>query len=240
MRLTQVSRTGLSRVGVVLGASVLAVFAFAAPASAHVTVNPSTATQGGFAKLAFRVPNEKSAAETVALEINLPMTAPIASVSVKPVAGWTAEVTRTTLATPVHAHGRDVTEAVSKIVWTAAPGAAINPGQFQEFEISAGPLPEVDQIIFKALQTYSDGDIVRWIDEPQPGVESEHPAPVLKLTKATGDGDDSPTAEGEEAADNDDDGGSGIGIGFGIAGAVLGLAGLVVGILAYRRSAPTA
>ena len=46
----------------------------------------------------------------------------------------------------------------------------------------------MDQIVFKALQTYSDGDIVRWIDEPADGVELEHPAPVLKLTKATGDG----------------------------------------------------
>ena len=40
-------------------------------------------------------------------------------------------------------------------------------------------------MIFKALQTYSDGEISRWIDEPvEGGEEPEHPAPVLKLAKA--------------------------------------------------------
>ena len=38
----------------------------------------------------------------------------------------------------------------------AAQGdAAIKPGQFQEFEVSHGALPETDQMISKALQTYS-------------------------------------------------------------------------------------
>ena len=30
-------------------------------------------------------------------------------------------------------------------------------------------MPKVDSVTFKALQTYSDGSIVRWIDEPSPG-----------------------------------------------------------------------
>ena len=102
-----------------------------------------------------------------------------------------------------------------------------------EFDISAGPLPEVDQIVFKALQTYSDGDVVRWIDEPTAGVDLEHPAPVLKLTK----GGDSHNGDAVVAEDDaDDDGGSGVALGFGVAGAVLGLAGLVLGLLAYRKA----
>jgi periplasmic copper chaperone A len=214
----------------------VAVLGFAAPASAHVTVNPSTATQGGFAKLSFRVPNEKATAGTVKLEVTIPENAPIAFVSVKPVAGWTAQVERRTLTTPVKVHGADVTEAVSKITWTAAAGIAIQPGEFQEFDVSAGPLPEVDQIVFKALQTYSDGDVVRWIDEPTDGVELEHPAPVLKLTKATG-GHNGEAAAGDES--DHDDGDSGVALGFGIAGAVLGLAGLVLGLLAYRKASPS-
>ena len=89
--------------------------------------------------------------------------------------------------------------------------------------------------MFKALQTYSDGDIVRWIDEPADGVELEHPAPVLKLTKATGDGNGDSAA----SADAADDGDSGVALGFGVAGAVLGLAGLVLGLLAYRKVSAT-
>lgn len=217
-------RSKLVRAGVVLAVAAAAVFGLAGPASAHVTVNPSTATAGGYAKLTFRVPNEKATASTVKVEIDLPENAPIPSLSVKPVAGWTAEVTKRPLAEPLTSHGAQITEAVAAVVWTADPGVAIGPGQFQEFDVSVGPLPDVDQIVFKALQTYSDGDVVRWIDEPTAGVELEHPAPILKLTTGT-------------ATATDDEGGSGVALGFGIAGTLLGLAGLAFGLLAYRRSA---
>lgn len=75
-----------------------------------------------------------------------------------------------------------VTEAVSKITWA---GGAIKPGEFQEFDISVGPLPDdAGSLTFKVLQTYSDGEIVRWIEEPAAdGGEVAHPAPILKLTK---------------------------------------------------------
>jgi uncharacterized protein YcnI len=220
----------LTKAAVIVAVATLAVLGLGTPAAAHVTVNPRTATQGGYAKLTFRVPNEKASASTVKVEVQLPENAPVASVSVRPVPGWTVEVQRRTLDTPVGAHGAEISEVVSVITWTAEPGAEIGPGEFQEFDISAGPLPEVDQMVFKALQHYSDGDVVRWIDEPQEGVELDHPAPVLNLTPA-GSG-----AAGGEAAADDNGGGNGAALGFGIAGAVLGLAGLALGLLAYRRS----
>lgn len=221
----------LSRIAVVVAVATVAVLGFGTPASAHVTVNPNTATQGGFAALTFRVPNEKATASTVGLEVQLPEDAPVASVSLKPVPGWTAQVERRTLDTPVTVHGAQVTEVVGKITWTAGPGSEIGPGQFQEFVISVGPLPEVDQMVFKALQHYSDGDTVRWIDEPQEGVELEHPAPVLRLAPAAGQGDEAAAGDADEGGN-----GSGVALAFGIVGTVLGLAGLVFGLLAYRRS----
>jgi uncharacterized protein YcnI len=215
------------------GITAAVVLALAGPAAAHVTVNPSSATQGGYTKVAFRVPNEKATAQTTKVEINLPIDAPIASVSLKPLAGWTATTEKSTLPTPIKNHDTEIKEAVTKITWTASTGNAIGAGQFQEFEVSLGPLPAVDQIVFKALQTYSDGDTVAWIEEPKAGIDVEHPAPVLKLAKAAG-GDapnDSPPPAAE-AADDDDT----AGLGLGIAGVVLGLAGLVAGLLAYRKA----
>jgi len=160
----------------------LAGVALATPASAHVTVNPREAVQGGYAKLAFRVPNEKDTANTVKLEVRLPIDKPVGSVSIKPTAGWTAETQKSKLDKPIKVHGADLNEAITTITWTADPASAIKPGQFQEFEVSLGPLPETDKMVFKALQTYSDGDVVRWIEEPAAGTEAEHPAPVLTLT----------------------------------------------------------
>lgn len=135
-------------------AGLAAVLLAASPASAHVTVNPNQAVQGGFAKLAFRVPNESDTASTVKLEVILPTQAPIAFLSLKPVAGWTATVEKTKLARPIKSDDGEVSEAVSKITWmSAGADSAIRVGQFQEFEVSAGPLPEVDQIAFPASVT---------------------------------------------------------------------------------------
>jgi uncharacterized protein YcnI len=207
----------------------------AAPAAAHVTVNPGDATQGGFTKLAFRVPNEKDGATTVKVEVNLPADTPIPSVSVKPTPGWTVQIATTRLATPLKTDDGEVTEATSKITWTAAnAGAAIQPGQFQEFEVSAGPLPKVDQLVFKALQTYSDKDVVHWIEEPSGGTEPEHPAPVLKLAAAKA----AVPAATQVAPGPLTTGASSDGTArwLGVAGLVAGLAGLIAGLLAWRRT----
>jgi uncharacterized protein YcnI len=202
------------------------------------------------------VPTESNSASTVKVEVTLPEDAPVASVSTQPVPGWTATVARRTLSSPIEVHGSEVTEVISKITWTATPTAAIKPGEFQEFPVSIGPLPETDQMVFKALQTYSDGEIVRWIDEPVAAgaEEPEHPAPVLKLTAATSD--DAGAAAGPSVAasppgspgspgspdspgspgSSESSGSSGAALGVGIAGLVLGVAGLVLGGLAFMRT----
>jgi uncharacterized protein YcnI len=231
------TRSLLQRLAVVAGATAALTLAIAAPASAHVTVNPNTATQGGYAKVTFRVPNETDHTDTTKLEVNLPMDTPVASVSLKPVAGWSATMEKAKLATPIKAHDSEITEAVSTITWTAGAGAAIKPGQFQEFDVSLGPLPQANQMTFKALQTYSDGNVVRWIDEPAAGTEPEHPAPVLKLAAASATTGAAATTTTGAAAPAKSDGN---GTPYGIAGIVLGLAALVLGLLAYRRSGGSA
>jgi uncharacterized protein YcnI len=155
-------------------------------AAAHVTVQPSSLPKGGFEIMSFSVPNEKDDANTTALEVTIPTKYPIASVSVKPMAGWTITAEKTKLAKPVKTDDGEVTEAVSKITWTATAGG-LEPGQFDLFTISAGPLPtKPNKIEFKVLQTYSDGEIVRWIQSTVKGApEPEFPAPTLTLTKAT-------------------------------------------------------
>ncbi|MEY9860982.1 uncharacterized protein YcnI [Catenulispora sp. GAS73] len=187
--------SGTRRTTVLLATAVVSLVAAASAAEAHVTVNPNTEPQGGYAKVSFRVPNEEANASTTSLEVDIPVDHPIASVSVRPVPGWTATATTSQLATPIKTDDGQVTQAVSKIVWT---GGKIDPGQFQEFDVSLGPLPkDTDKIVFKALQTYSDGTVVRWIDVQQPGQpEPGHPAPVLHLTPAAATGTGTNTGTG--------------------------------------------
>ncbi|HEY3240338.1 MAG TPA: YcnI family protein [Acidimicrobiia bacterium] len=166
-----------------VAAVAIAVGALAAPASAHVSVNPREATKGGFTKLAFRVPNERPDSGTTKFEVSFPVDHPLAFLNVRPVPGWTYKIERQKLATPIKSDEpgeADVTDYISKVTWE---GGTIAPNEFQEFEVSGGPLPDdVDQIVFKAVQTYASGEIVRWIEEATAGGEEpEHPAPVLKL-----------------------------------------------------------
>jgi uncharacterized protein YcnI len=161
----------------------------ALPAGAHVTITPSSAPKGGGDQLlSFNVPNEEDNANTVKLEVIFPTKNPIASVATKPMYGWTTSVETTKLAKPITTDDGQVTEAVSTITWTATQGG-LNPGEFDLFTISAGQLPtKPNTLTFKAIQTYSNGDVVSWIQQTVKGApEPEHPAPTLKLTKASSD-----------------------------------------------------
>ncbi len=156
----------------------------AGPAAAHVTVQAPDAQHGGFTKLTFRTPTERDV-PTTQLEIAFPEDQPLAYVNVKPHAGWAYQITKAAPSESFEAFGEPVEEVITRIVWTADPGNGINAGEFDEFEVSAGPLPEAERMIFKALQTYANGEVVRWIEEPvEGGEEPEHPAPMLKLAPA--------------------------------------------------------
>jgi uncharacterized protein len=177
----------LRRTSALSGVAALSLVLLAAPALAHVTVQSPGATQGGFAKLTFRVPTEKDV-PTTKLQVVFPADSPLAFASVKPHSGWTYTVAKAKPATPLKGEdGSTIDSVVQSITWTTN-GPGIKPGEFDEFDVSAGPLPEADQMVFKALQTYGDGSVVRWIEPSiDGGTEPEHPAPVLKLAPAEDD-----------------------------------------------------
>jgi uncharacterized protein YcnI len=205
----------------------------AGPAWAHVSIDPGEAAQGGFATVSFRVPNERDDAATTSLEVEFPAEHPIANARVQPVPGWTAEVER---------EG----DAVTRITWT---GGTIQPGEFQQFPVSMGPLPDdTDELVLPAIQTYDSGEVVRWIEEATAGGEEpEHPAPVLRLVAGDdshGDGaDEAGAAEGESAAGADTESSGDDGNTLAVVALVVGALGLVAGsaalALGRRRTAPT-
>jgi len=168
------------------GAS-LSVLLLAGAASAHVSVSADSPTQGGFAELTFRVPNETDNTSTTKVQVFFPASQPLAFVSIQAMPGWSYQVKTEKLDQPISSDDGQVTEAVSEVVWTAdSATTAIKPGQYNDFNVSAGPLPDAPTMEFKALQTYSDGTVVRWIQSTAPGgAEPEHPAPVLSLLPAT-------------------------------------------------------
>jgi periplasmic copper chaperone A len=158
------------------------VLVLAGPAWAHVSVTSPNAKAGEEAVLTFSVPTESETASTTKVAVQLP---PFASVSVLPKAGWQIATHTTTLAKPlVTDDGDKVTKAVTEVEWTASSKAsAIAPGQFDQFTVEAGPLPDAHSLAFGVVQTYSDKTVVRWNQVSAPGSDAapDHPKAVLTL-----------------------------------------------------------
>ncbi|MEU4075958.1 hypothetical protein DEJ45_17765 [Streptomyces venezuelae] len=251
-----VSRFSASRAVLAGGIALSSVVLLSGTAFAHVSVQPQgEAAKGGYATVNIKVPNERDNASTVKLEVSFPLDHPLASVMPQPIPGWKAEVTKSKLSKPLQLHGKTINEAVSKVTWTA-DGSKIGPGQFQQFPLSLGQLPEdADQLVLKAVQTYDNKEVVRWIEEQKEGAEEpQNPAPVLKLSAASADhhGGAAPSASAsadekaghdaksghdadakkETAAADSSDTTARI---LGVIGILVGVAGVAFGVLAGRR-----
>jgi uncharacterized protein len=220
-------------------AAAVAVAALAVPAaaSAHVTLNPKEAAAGAYTVLDVRVPNERDNASTTKVEMQMPPG--VAAVSYQAVPGWTVKVVKAKLAKPIQTDDGPITEGVSTMTWTAdGQGAAIAPGQFGDFPIQMQiPGKAGDVLTFKALQTYSNGEVVRWIGSPS----ADEPAPTVAVTAATSDAGAAPAAAPTTAPPADDDSGSSdtLAIVALIVGA-LGLLAAIAALATRRRSSAAA
>jgi uncharacterized protein YcnI len=215
-----------------------AVLALVAPtaAQAHVTLQPNTGVAGAYTRLDVRVPNERDDASTNKVEVQFPDG--FASASYEPVPGWDVKVTKRKLATPVQTDDGEITEGVDTITWTAKSDAdAIPPGAFEDFGLSVQiPGKPGDKLTFKALQTYTGGEVVRWIGAE----DSDNPAPIVSVTAGTSASPAAATAtpvptQAAATTTSEDDGGNGLAIVALIVGA-LGLIAGGAGLLAARRA----
>jgi uncharacterized protein YcnI len=131
---------------------------FPASALAHVTILPESSRPGQAGEFTFRTPDEREDSATVRLDVIVPAGVPVETV---PHDGWTA------------------TKISGGVSWTADGKNSIKPGRTEDFKVRLGPLPKQPRVIFKALQYYADGQIVRWIQPPT--ADAERPAAVLDL-----------------------------------------------------------
>jgi uncharacterized protein YcnI len=207
----------------------------AGPSSAHVSVDPSSPAAGGYSQLTFKVPNESATARTTKIAVALPTGTPFTSVSVKPLEGWTAEITEAALPQPVTVEGANITKAASAVTWTADAAHQLGQHEYQTFSVSVGRLPAAGTTVeLPATQSYSDGTVVDWGEAATPGQEEpKHPAPSFVTTAAEeGHGHAAPaeTAELSATAAVTPATGNTLGIaglGAGVLGLALGTAALV-------------
>jgi uncharacterized protein YcnI len=166
--------------GIVVG---MALVGLSAPAWAHVTISPDSAQKGASdVEIAFRVPNEETTA-TTKVQVFFPTNPPFLSVLPEAVPGWKVAVVTSKLAKPIHTDDGDINDVVTEATWTADSGGGIPVGEYQRFQVIVGQMPSTaTAVTLKALQTYANGDIVRWIEDPS----GETPAPILQITSGSG------------------------------------------------------
>jgi periplasmic copper chaperone A len=162
----------------ILVATAVAALAAPAAAQAHVTLQPNQAAAGSFTVLDVRVPTEREGASTAKVDVQFP--AGFAAVRYQPMPGWRVRIVKTRLATPIQTDDGPITEGVGRVIWTrTSRRGGIAPNQFMDFPISVQiPGKAGDKLTFKALQTYSNGEVVRWIGAPG----SDEPAPQVTVT----------------------------------------------------------
>jgi uncharacterized protein YcnI len=226
---------------IIVGTASVLTLSAAGPAFAHVTVQPAEGVVGSFSRFVVRVPNERDNASTIKIEVEFP---PLAFVSFMDVAGWERSVEMRTLGEPLEVFGEEIREAVGTATWE---GGEIQPGEFQEFGFSARLPDQPSTLEFPALQTYSSGEVVRWIGPP----DSEEPAALVdaidlgaeegqgqlevlaELNTGSHEGEEAEGGEAAEAVAEEDE--SSLPLVLGGLGAALGAIALIVS-LSRRRA----
>jgi uncharacterized protein YcnI len=155
-----------------------------AAAAAHISLHPNTIPSGAFATLTVRVPGEQEGAHVTKVDMLFPPG--FTSVAYENVPGWSAKVINQKVSPPIQTDEGAVSEEISQVIWSwGGPLGMVNNNQFIQFPLSlAIPSNLVGQALqFKTLQSYSNGQVVHWID---PSLSAEHPAPRINVTAKGG------------------------------------------------------
>ncbi|RKP54480.1 DUF1775 domain-containing protein [Cohnella endophytica] len=188
--------------------------AFAGIASAHVTVQPKEVPAGSYQVFTVRVPSEKDAA-TTQVKVAIPEGADVSRVEAKP--GWT------------YAFEKGAGDKVVSITWKA-DSAGIGATEFAEFRMQGKVADDAKELVWKAYQTYSDGEVVEWTG----AADADKPASVTTVTaKVAGDGH----GHGVSAATEEEHGDEGrdtLTLSLSIAGLAAGLLALLVVLFRKR------
>ena len=158
--------------------------ATAGSAAAHVVLSVRQAPAGSYYTGAFHVGHGCAGSATTALRVEIP--AAITGAKPQPKPGWTLEIERAPLASPVKGEGGEtITTRAAAFTWRGR----LPDDEFDEFAITAKLPAEAGVLAFPAIQTCEEGE-TRWIDQPAaPGQpRSPHPAPTLTVLPKADDG----------------------------------------------------
>jgi uncharacterized protein YcnI len=171
-------------VGVFLVSGVVALVV-SPSATAHVGAYLEGGGPGETGLITLRVPAESDNPATTKVEVRIPDDIQIRTVRPQPVAGWQLDIQKKKTNPPIYRDdGTPVEEVVSSVTWTAT-GPGILPGQFDDFVLEAGPLPDVETLTLPTIQTFADGASDAWTEPAPEGSDPEFPVPTVSVGAST-------------------------------------------------------
>lgn len=169
----------LLRIIGILTVSGLAALLASPSATAHVDAILEGGGPGETGLITLRVPAESGNPATTKVEVRIPDDIQIRTVLAQPIAGWRLDIKKKKTDPPIYRDdGTSVDEVVSSVTWTAT-GPGIMPGQFDDFVLEAGPLPDVDSLALPTFQTFADGTTDAWTEPAPEGSDPEFPVPTV-------------------------------------------------------------
>lgn len=195
-----------ARSGAVAAAVAVVVAGPASPASAHVSVNPSTTAAGAHAVLELSVPHGCDGSPTTEVTIQLPDEINAVTPTRNPL--WEVEKQVVQLDPPVtDAHGNELTERVASVTYRA--DVPLPEGYRDVFELSVQiPDTEGATLVFPTVQKCEESEAA-WIEvagDGQSEDDLERPAPAFAITAAESGGHHEPAAVTDTAASEGDTG----------------------------------
>jgi uncharacterized protein YcnI len=224
-------------VGVLAGTAL----ALAVPlaAVAHVGVTPSSTAAGSTTQLTFAVGHGCDGSATTALSFTIPEDIVSVTPTVHP--NWTADKVLVDLAQPItDAHGNSLVQRVGQVVYTATTPLEDGFRDTVTLQLTLPADAEGSTLAFPVLQTCEVGEN-NWNQIAEVGQDPHalnQPAPTISVTPAAVEHADSavgaelaagPTAAAPAASEPDP-----VARGLGIAGLIVGIAGILTAALLRR------
>jgi len=233
----KLKNTALLSSAVVVG-TLLAVSAPLA-ASAHVSVNASSAAAGSYTVLTFSVGHGCEGSPTTTLSIDIPEAITSVTPTVNP--NWdVSKVSADASDTVVDGHGESSASRTGQIVYTAK--TPLLEGFRDTFELSMQLPADAagETLAFPVLQTCEVGE-TQWNEIASEGAaEPDHPAPTIAVTAATesahGHGDAGANLTAAHASETSDTGDV-VARSLGLGGLVVGAIGIALAVTARRKTA---
>jgi periplasmic copper chaperone A len=162
--------------------AVCALLTLANASFGHVVLNEPVALANTSYRAAFRVGHGCGGSPTTAIRVTLP--AGFQGAKPMPHAGWALAVREEKLARPYKSHGKEVTQDVVEVTWTAKTPADALPEAFYDEFVLRGQLPDAaGPMWFKVRQSCETGSN-DWADVPAEGTSTKglkSPAALLEV-----------------------------------------------------------